>query len=344
MNPYEILGLSQSATLEDIDRAYKELAKKHHPDLNPDSVDSSKKFKEVQSAYELLKKIKSSNSGFGEGVRFRSRSGSNDFDVNVNDFFTNSLFKGRSIQSKVELTLTDVLSGCKKEVKVKKKVICSSCSGQGFSDFIRCEECDGKGSIQIKQPPFSLNRSCNFCGGEGRINVKKCQNCSGLGYSSYEEKIIRIEVPQGVEQGSHIVVAGEGEPSLRGGQNGDLVVLVSVKNDPLFKREGANITVDVPVSYTQLVLGCTIPVPCVSKEVVSLKVPPSTQPSTKFRLKGKGLPHKGDIGDMLVCLKLEVPKNLNDDYKTALEGLSFLEKKYITVGRSGWIEKFGTSN
>jgi molecular chaperone DnaJ len=340
MNPYEVLGLNSSASLKEVEKAYRDLAKKYHPDLNQDDITSADKFKDVQKAYELLKKTKGSST-FDERFKFRSRSSFNE--VDVNDFFSNSVFKGRNIQSKIEIDLLDVLTGTKKEIKLKKKVVCNSCTGQGFSDFVSCEECDGKGTIQTHQPPFSFNRPCGFCGGAGRINVKKCSSCSGMGYSSYEEKSIEVEIPPGVEHGTQIVLAGEGEPSLKGGKNGDLTVLVTLKNHLLFKRDSSSIFLEVPVSYTQLVLGCGLTVPCISGEKVLLKVPPSTQPYSKFRVKGKGLPYKGNIGDMIVSLKLEVPKVTDEEYKKSLEGLSFLEKKYITVGRSKWIEKFGDS-
>lgn len=342
MNPYNVFGLDSSASLEDIEKTYRDLAKKYHPDLNQGDISSAEKFKDVQKAYELLKKVKSSGS-FDARFKFRSKGSFNDIEVDVNDFFSNSFFKGRNIQSKVEIDLVEVLTGTKKEIKLKKKVVCVSCSGQGFSDFVSCEGCDGKGITQTDQLPFTLNRPCNFCGGTGKINVKKCVSCSGKGYSSYEEKLIEVSIPSGVDHGTQIVIAGEGEPSLKGGKNGDLTVLIVLKNDPLFKRSGSSILLDIPVSYTQLVLGCTLTIPCVSGEKVLLRVPASTQPSSKFRVKGKGLPYKSDIGDMIVHLKLEVPKTIDEDYKKCLEGLSFLEKKYITVGRSSWIEKFGNS-
>lgn len=344
MNPYDVLGVTSSSSLEEIEKAYRDLAKKYHPDRNPDDPEAEKNFKNLQTAYDLLKKSKASSySSFQEGMRFRTRSGFNDFDIDVNDFFSKSVFKGRNIQSKVEVTLLEVLTGCSKEVSIKKRLVCSSCSGQGFTDFVSCEECEGRGSVQVQQPPFVLNRPCGFCGGAGRINVKKCGSCSGLGYSSYENTQVKIQVPSGVENGSQIVLEGEGEPSLKGGKNGDLIVLIVIKNDPLFKREGPHISIDVPVSYTQIVLGCDLIVPCVSGEKVVLKVPPLTQPTTKFRIKGKGIPYKGDLGDMVAHLKLEVPKDLDEDYKKSLEALSFFEKKYITVGRATWLEKFGDS-
>jgi len=346
MNPYEVLGLDKSSSLKDIEKAYRDLAKKYHPDLNPDDANAAIRFKEVQSAFELLKKAKSSNSSsfdFDERMKFRSKSTFNDIDVDLNSFFSNSVFKGRSIQSKVEVDFLEVLTGVKKTIKVKKKSVCSSCSGEGFTDYVFCERCEGKGSTQFRQPPFSLNRPCGFCSGTGKINVKKCSSCSGRGYSSYEEGNVDVNIPPGVEHGASIVISGAGEPSLKGGESGDLVVLVVIKPDAVFKRDGSSILIEVPVSYTQIVLGCSLTLPCVSGERIALKIPQFTQPSAKFRVKGKGLPYKGSIGDMIVSLRLEVPKEIDEEYKKQLEGLSFFEKKYITIGRSSWNDKFGHS-
>ena len=340
MNPYEVLGVSNSASFDEIEEAYRDLVKKTHPDRNQEDPEASKKFKEVQNAYELLKKLRSSGSSSFEGMRFRSRPGHSDFETNVNDFFSKSAFKGRNIQSRVEVSLSEVLSGCTKDITIKKRVVCLDCSGHGFSDFVSCEECNGEGVVVINQSPFNLNRPCGFCGGTGRINVKKCSSCSGRGYSSHEEKTIKVEVPPGVEHGSQIILQGHGERSLKGGKDGDLIVLVTIKSDSLFKREGSQLSLEVPVSYTQLVLGCELTVPCVTGEMILLKIPPHTQTSTKFRVRGKGVPYRGSVGDMIVTLKLDVPKELTQDHKDCLESLSFLEKKYITTNRKKWLESF----
>jgi molecular chaperone DnaJ len=340
MNPYEVLGVSSSASLDEIEESYRTLVKKIHPDINQDDPEASNKFKEVQNAYDLLKKLKGSSSSSFEGMRFRNRSGFTDFEINVNEFFSKSSFKGRNIQAKVEVSLSEVLSGSNKELLIKKRLVCTDCSGHGFSDFVSCEECNGEGSINIKQSPFNLSGPCGFCGGTGRINIKKCSTCSGRGYSSYEEKNIKVEVPSGVEHGSQIILPGEGERSLKGGKDGDLIILVTIKNDNFFRREGSQLYLEVPVSYTQLVFGCELTVPCITGETILLKVPPSTSTSTKFRIRGKGIPYRGSIGDMLITLKLEIPKEVSEDYKSCLETLSFLEKKNITNSRKKWIENF----
>lgn len=340
MNPYEILGLNNSCSIEDIEKAYRDHAKKYHPDLNQDNPDAEKTFKKVQSAYELLKRIKTNGNDGGESFKFRSRSGFNDFDFGINEFFSKSLFKGRNIQIKVEISLSEVLSGCNKKVIVKRRIPCTICSGQGFSDFINCEDCSGEGFVQINQPPFVVKRGCSSCGGTGRINVKKCSFCSGLGYSSHEDKDVNIKIPPGIENGAQLVFSGEGEPSLKSGKHGDLIVIISVKSNPFFKREGPNINLEVPVSYTQLLFGADIVVPCITDERIILKVPAFCSPTARFKIRGKGLPYKGSIGDMIISLKLEVPKEINDEYKQCLESLASLEKKYITTGRDQWSKKF----
>lgn len=336
MNPYEVLNISSDSSFEDIDRSYREMAKKYHPDLNPDDPNSSKKFKEIQNAYELLKKIKKSNF---QSFRYKSSSNKNkDFSFEVNDFFSKSVFKGRNVQIKLEITLFEVFTGCKKSVKVKKKKVCKSCNGSGFSDFISCESCEGKGYSQISDPPFMIKQGCKSCATTGRINIGKCVNCSGFGYSSYEDNFLDIDVPQGAEHRSQLVFSGLGEQSLKGGQNGDLIVLIFIKDHEIFKREGVNLHLDALVSYTQLVLGGEIEIPCITGEKVSLKIPSFSKPN-KLRVKGKGLPGKGGIGDMIVNLKLDIPKELNKEYLECLKNLSFLEEKYISNSRKAWKEK-----
>lgn len=339
MNPYEVLGIGRSASIGEIEEAYRSLVKKYHPDVNQEDPDAAKKFKDVQKAYEQLKRVKTSTV---EGFEFRSRRGFNDFDIHVDNFFAKSVFKGRNLQSRLELTLAEVLTGCTKDVKLSRRNVCGDCSGHGFSDFISCENCNGEGSVPLSQPPFTFNQACSFCGGTGRVNVKKCVTCSGKGYSAYEEKSVKVEVPMGVEHGAQITLRGEGEPSLKGGKSGDLIVVVSVKPDPVFRREGCHLAIEVPVSYTQLVFGCELTVPSIAGESLLLKVPSATQVSNRFRIKGKGLPQRGKelLGDMLVSLKLEVPKDLSKDYEESLRSLSFLEEKYITLGRKSWREKF----
>lgn len=335
MNPYEILGINKSATQQDVDKAYRESAKKYHPDINPNNLEAEKKFKEIQSAYELVNKINKGNAY--ESMNFRSRrSKDKDFHFSMDDFFGNSVFKGRNIQIKIEIELVEVLSDCKKEVVLKKRKTCKECAGNGQADFVNCEQCQGNGYIYVYDPPLSIKKSCFSCSGLGRINIKKCSVCSGNGYDSYEDKKIEFSLPAGIEDGAHLIIAGEGEESLKGGAFGDAIIFVKVKESTLFKRDGSTINIEIPVSYTQLVLGCELTVPCLSGEKVLLKVPHGCQTQTRFRVKGKGLPKKGEIGDMIVNLRLEVPKEINEEYKKTLEDLSFLEKKYITSNRKQW--------
>lgn len=196
---------------------------------------------------------------------------------------------------------------------------------------------------QISDAPFVINQGCSSCGSTGKININKCTSCSGKGYSSYYEHTINIDIPQGVEHRSQLVFPEMGEPSLKGGKNGDLIIIVFIKEDDLFKRDGINICLDVPVSYTQILLGCNIELPCVTGEKVVFKIPQYSN-INKFKIKGKGIPGKGRIGDMIVNLRLDVPKNLNEEYKNCIDSLSFLEEKYISnvrkIGRKKSTKKY----
>jgi len=333
MNPYEILGLEKaSATPEEIKKAYRDAAKKYHPDLNPNNAEAEKKFKEVQSAYELLTKKPN------HGMNFRNRNSPDmGFDFSMGDMFSNSVFKGRTLQTKVEIELVEVLTGCEKTITLKKNKKCGSCSGEGFTDSISCEHCAGKGSTQTFNPPFVMNIQCGVCNGLGKINIKKCDVCSGTGSDSFEEKSFKFNIPPGMENNSQLVFSGEGEESLKGGINGDLVVFVFVKEDPIFERDGHNITIEVPVCYTQLVFGCDLVVPSLTDEKINIKVPAGCQSYTKFRVRSKGVPFRGRIGDMVVSLKLETPKDIIDeDYKNLLLKLVDYENKNITPNREKW--------
>lgn len=323
-NPYEILEVLPTSSPEDIDRAYRNLAKKYHPDLNPGDLNCIKKFKDIQNAYESLKKRKRNN----------------DFSFEVNNFFHKSSFKGKNIQSKIELTLKEVFTGCTKKIRVLRKNVCSSCSGSGCEDFLQCNGCGGTGVVQLVNPPFQINKDCNNCGGTGRINVKTCNNCAGTGFFGNQEHFLNVKIPKGVFNGSKIVLNGCGDVSSRpNGSEGDLIVIISVKDHPIFKREGFNIILDFPITYSKLILGSSIKVPCISGESILVDVPKFSG-LNKLRVKGQGLVSNSMIGDMIINLRLDVPKKIDENYKNCLKELSFFEESNESDFKKSWEEKF----
>jgi molecular chaperone DnaJ len=317
MNPFEVLGVNHKSSAKDIDSAYRELAKKYHPDVNPDNPEAEKKFKEVQKAYELLNKKSSNN------INFRTRKPPPDFIFGF-DIFSNSSYKGRNIQAQVEIELSEVLTGCNKNINYKVNTVCKNCN-KGFTDFLNCEQCDGRGHVRVGDGPFDIRTTCYSCMGRGKIGIKKCEKCKGQGNSEVQYKTINIDIPVGIESGMHLVFAGLGEESLNGGIHGDLIVVVKVKDHDSFKREGANLITEAPISYAQLCLGCELQVPSLTNEILLLKIPEECSLNTKFRIKGKGLFFRGKIGDLIVNLKLKTIKNITQEHKNVLLSLLNLE-------------------
>jgi molecular chaperone DnaJ len=337
MNPYNALGVESNSTLDDIKKAYRDLVKKYHPDLNPDDIESAKRFKEIQHAYEIL----TGQSRRTNTERSSPKHNPFDFDFSA-DLFGSSTFKGKNVIVRLEIDLLESISGCKKFVKAKKRKRCDDCDGQGCTDFLICEQCSGNGFIQAPSVPFTIKQSCPNCAGLGKIKLKKCDKCAATGFSSYEEKDIEVEIPSGIQNNAQLSFAGDGEESVRGGRQGDLIIIVKVKDDPLFKREGSNLHIEVPVSYTQLALGCELLVPSIFKERLIVKIPQGCQPQTKFKVKGKGVLTKAHIGDMIVSLKLEIPRQTDDEYKSTLKELSAFEQKNVTPQRQNWLNNLET--
>lgn len=340
---YHILGVSKTASADDIKKAYKKKSVEYHPDKSPENTD---KFKAVQEAYEVLGDPHKRTSYDRHGpMNFKTRgttsSGFSGFDIFSEIFGGGQVnYRGRNIQIKVEIEFLDVLKGYNKPLKVKKREKCNTCSGNGYSSFKNCSFCKGTGAVVLQEGPFNLQTTCGVCQGSGKTDIVNCNECQGSGYSKSEiETTINLRIPAGVINGTQLKFAGEGEPSLKGGKPGDLIVFVIIKDHPYFVRENQNLILEVPVSYTQLVLGDTIEIPTL-EEKVNIKVPAGSQPNVKIRLKDKGFPTgHGNFGDLFCILKMEAPKELTDDYKAILNQLSELEKKYLTPRIKEWRKK-----
>ena len=352
---YEVLGVSKSATPDEIKKAYRQLAKKYHPDLNPDNKEAEAKFKEANEAYEILsdsdKKEKYDRFGFagvdpsygaGQGGGgfggFGGFDGGMDFDLGdlFGSFFggfgggggrsnPNAPRRGSDIQTNIYISFEEAAKGCKKTVEFQKIEVCDECSGSGAakgSSPQTCPDCNGRGQINVQQTtPFgtiSTSKPCQRCGGKGTFNPNPCSRCKGAGRIRRTVKQ-EITIPAGIDDGQIFTVRNQGNAGANGGPAGDLRVGVIVKPHPFFERDGYNVWYDVKVSVVQAALGDKLRVPTLDGQVEYI-LPAGTQPGDIFKLKGRGIQVLNSTrrGDQLIRVNIEVPKNLNDKQKEAL--------------------------
>ena len=350
---YEVLGLQKGASDEEIKKAYRKMAKKYHPDLNPDDPDAEEKFKEVNEANQVLsdpeKKAKYDQFGFA-GVDPSYGAGAGGFGgmdgVDLGDIFSdifggfggfggstrsanpNAPRRGSDLPIKLDISFMEACKGVEKEINVTRIEVCDECSGTGAKKGTspkNCPDCGGTGSVNVQQRTMfgtmMTRKTCTRCSGRGKIIETPCPKCSGRGTIS-AKKTISVNVPAGIDTGVTLNVRGQGNAGTNGGSRGDLKVRVSVREDPVFRREDYNIWVEVPITYMQAALGATIDVPTIDG-TVEMKIAAGTQPGSVLRLRGKGVQKlqraEGDRGDQMVRVNVEIPKNLNKKQKDALE-------------------------
>jgi len=368
---YEILGLDKNASEEDIKKAYRKLAKKYHPDLNPGDKAAEAKFKEVNEAYEVLSdpKKKAQYDRFGhagmDGNGFGGFSGFGggfeDFDFGgigdiFESFFGGAGFgrsrsrsgpqKGADIKYSMEVSFEEAAFGTEKEISVSRMETCTTCGGSGAkpgTSPTTCTHCNGTGQVQYKQStPFGhfVNvKTCDVCHGEGKIITNPCQTCNGRG--KVRKKVnIKVRIPAGIDDGQTISLRGEGEAGVRGGPPGDLFILIRVKPHALFKRQGNDVVCEIPITFVQAALGAELEVPTLDGKV-RYNIPEGTQTGTVFRLKGKGIPflRGSGRGDQYVKVNVEVPKKLNEKQKNALKAFAELIGDDVYEQRKGFFEK-----
>jgi molecular chaperone DnaJ len=347
---YEILGVPRDASEEDIKRAYRRMALRHHPDRNPGDTQAEVKFKEAAEAYEVLsdRERRATYDRYGH-AGLRSRPGHDFTSMSVEDIFSmfNDIFQGAfggrsrrwqpggvprgfDLETEVEIDLEEVLSGAEREVEFRRQDLCTPCTGTGArpgTSPARCETCGGAG--QVDQLGFGgmfrLSSTCPQCRGRGTVVRDRCSECRGAGRVSVR-RVISVRIPPGIADRQVVRVAGEGEPpppeaSPRGeGIRGDLHVIVRVRPHERFERDGDHLLVAQPITFSQAALGARIDVPTLDGSPAALDVPPGTQHGALFRLRGQGLPgvRGGPRGDLVVIAKLVVPRKLTEQQKRLL--------------------------
>ncbi|QNU68549.1 molecular chaperone DnaJ [Ruminiclostridium herbifermentans] len=365
---YEVLGVSKSASDAELKKAYRNLAKKYHPDVNPGDKNAEAKFKEINEAYEVLSdpQKKSRYDQYGHaGVDpngFGGAGGFSDFDFGgigdiFESFFGGSGFGGRSrsrrgpqkgadLKYAVEISFEEAAFGIERELTIGRMEICSKCTGSGAkpgTEASTCKHCNGTGQVQIRQnTPFGQfinQKTCDVCRGEGKIITDPCPACNGKGKLRNNVKI-KVNIPAGIDDGQTISLRGEGDPGSKGGPNGDLLINVRVKPHPLFKRQGNDIVCDEPITFVQAALGAEIEVPTLDGKV-KYTVPEGTQTGSVFRLRGKGIPYlRGNgRGDQYVKVNIEVPKKLSERQKELLREFAEISGDDTHEQRKGFFDK-----
>lgn len=351
---YEVLGIQKGASEDEIKKAYKKLARKYHPDMNPGDKEAEEKFKEVNEANEVLsdpeKKARYDQFGFagvdpnyGAGAGGGAYGGGFDFG-DLGDIFgsffgggfgggqrrnPNAPQRGESIRASVSVSFTEAAFGCEKSVTLERSEQCPTCKGNGCAPGTTpeiCPDCHGTGTVQTRrQTPmgvFASNGPCRKCGGTGRLIHQPCPDCRGSG-AVRKRKTIKVNIPAGIDHGQTISLRGQGNAGRNGGPAGDLLITVMVQPHELFRRDGVDVFCEAPITFAQAVLGAELEIPTIDGKV-KYSIPEGTQTGTVFRLKGKGIPvlNGRGRGDQYVTVTIETPRNLNKEQKEALRRFS----------------------
>ena len=352
---YEVLGVDRKADEETLKKAYRKLAKKYHPDMNPGDESAAEKFKEASEAYAILSDPQKrqqydqfGHAAFEQGGGFDA-SGFDFSDIfggmgGMGDIFSdlfgggrrqrnpNAPMQGANLRTRVSISFADAISGCTRNVEVTLKDECTNCHGTGAKPGTApkiCPKCRGTGSVTIRQQSFfgmmQSTQPCPDCRGTGKIIEQKCPNCAGSGYTSSKKKI-EVTIPAGIDDGQSIRIREKGEPGINGGPRGDLLVEVRVASDPNFVRQDMDVFSNVEISYAQAALGGDLRVKTVDGDVI-YTIRPGTQSGTRVRLRGKGVPsvrNKDIRGDHYVTLTIRTPSRLSEEAKEALRHFDML--------------------
>jgi len=343
---YEILGIGRNASAEEIKKAYRQMALRYHPDRNPGNKVAEEKFKEAAEAYSVLcdPEKRATYDQFGhEGLRgegFAGFSGFNSsifeefedilgnfFGFDFGDFFGTTRRgrhypqRGRDLALELEITLEEASRGVEKEISLNKAELCPSCKGSRLHPGTKkaaCPTCQGRGQIRYQQGFFTISRTCSHCQGAGEIITTPCQECRGAGRIKIKRNM-KVRIPEGIDDGARLRIAGEGEPGDLGATGGDLYVVIRMKGHEFFERDKNNLYCEIAVSFTQAALGATVEIPTFEEDEI-LRIPPGTQSGEVFRLKGRGIKdfssHKK--GDLFVRVVVKTPADLSKEQKSLL--------------------------
>ncbi|EEB85564.1 molecular chaperone DnaJ [Roseobacter sp. GAI101] len=349
---YEILGIAKGASADEIKKGYRTKAKELHPDRNSDNPNAEAQFKEANEAYEVLKSPDKKaaydryghaafeggmggggqrpGGGFGGGQGDFSSAFSDVFDDLFGDFMGNQrggggrrAARGADLRYNLGITLEDAFKGMQKSINVPTSIACDSCNGsgaEGGAEPTSCPTCSGMGKVRAQQGFFTVERTCPTCSGMGQIVKNPCKSCRGAGRVE-KDRTLSVNIPAGVETGTRIRLAGEGEAGMRGGPSGDLYIFIEVQDHELFERDGSNLFCRVPVSMSTAALGGSIEVPTIDGGRGRVQIPSGSQSGRQMRLRGKGMPplRGGGTGDMIIELAVETPVNLTSRQKELLQ-------------------------
>lgn len=364
---YEILGVSRSASQDEIKKAYRKVAMQFHPDRNPGNKEAEEKFKEAAEAYEILSDpdkrgqydrfghagMRGSAGGAQGGMRME------DIFSNFGDIFGDDIFgsffggggrgqqrgsmgvRGSNLRVKIKLNYAEIAQGVTKKIRVKKYVACHQCGGSGAKDkgaFQTCGTCGGSGQVKRVTQTFlgqmQTVTTCPTCNGEGTMITSKCGNCQGSG-REYNEQTVSIDIPAGVQQDMQLSVGGKGNAGERGGAPGDLIVVIEEESHPELQRDGLNVAYDLYISIADAIFGKQIEVPTIDG-LAKIKIPPGTQSGKIFRLRGKGFPaiQRYEKGDQLIHVNVWTPQNLDAEEKAIFEKMRDSENLKPNPGKT----------
>ncbi|MBE6626351.1 MAG: molecular chaperone DnaJ [Ruminococcaceae bacterium] len=345
---YEVLGVDKSADDSAIKKAYRSLAKKYHPDMNPGDKEAEAKFKEVNEAYDVLsdpdKKSKYDQYGHAafdpaSGMGGGGFGGFGDFGFDINDIFSsffgggmggssrrNGPIRGDNITVRLTLTFEEAVFGCKKEITYQKVQKCGECSGTGAEKGTTpktCPTCNGTGQVRVQQrTPFGImqsSKTCDACRGTGKFIEKKCPGCKGTGFTRVSKKL-EVNIPAGIDDGQQVSLKYQGSDGMNGGSAGDLNIIINTRPHPVFERDGYDIYCEIPITYAEATLGAEIDIPTLEGQQ-KFTIPEGTQTGTVFTLRGKGITRINSKvrGNLYITVVVEVPKNLTGEQKKLLE-------------------------